>query len=148
MARTPFDTPEDAERAFYTAIEARDLAAMMSVWSPLAEIACIHPLGPRLDGPGAVREGWKRIFASGIALRFDIDETRRLSGPDLAVHLVYERIVVVGAREQPAQPVIATNVFRRRAGGWEMVLHHASPGGEPIRLQDGSGVQPGGERLH
>ena len=43
-----FPTPQDAESAFYEALERADLEQMMAVWSEDEEIVCVHPGGPRL----------------------------------------------------------------------------------------------------
>ena len=39
-----------------------------------------------------------------------------------------ENITILDSKEQPRQPVIATNAYRRGAQGWRMILHHAAPG--------------------
>ena len=48
MKRSTFPTPQDAEAAFYEALERADLEAMMEVWAEDEEIVCVHPAGPRL----------------------------------------------------------------------------------------------------
>jgi ketosteroid isomerase-like protein len=128
MKAPSFPTPEAAEYAFYSALESADLNAMMAVWEASEAIVCIHPLGPRLQGTVQVRESWRRILRSGIRLRFRISGVHSLSQGDLVVRIVYENITVLGAEEQPAQPLIATNIYRRTRAGWRMVLHHTSPG--------------------
>ena len=136
MKASLFPTPEAAERGFYQAVEQADLTAMMAVWEDSEAIVCIHPLGPRLLGTAQVRESWRRIFSSGVQLRFRIDGVRQLAQDDLAVRIVYENITVLGAEEQPAQPVITTHVFRQGRQGWRLVLHHAAPGPAPDSRQD------------
>lgn len=128
MITPSFATPESAEYAFYSAIEGINLDAMMAVWEPSETIICIHPMGPRLQGTQQVRESWQRIFTSGARLRFRIDGVYNVCQGDLAVHTIYEHITVLGADEQPVQPIIATNIYRHQQRGWHLVLHHASPG--------------------
>ena len=41
--RMKFNTPEEAEVAFYKAIEQADVIAMMSVWADDEEVICVHP---------------------------------------------------------------------------------------------------------
>jgi len=123
-----FPTPETAEFAFYAALETGDLDAMMAVWEGGEHIVCIHPMGPRLQGVAQLRESWRQIFSSGVKLRFHISGAHSVIQDDLAIRVVYEHITVLGVEEQPAQPVIATNVYRRTVGGWRLILHHASPG--------------------
>ena len=60
-----FPTPQDAEAAFYEALERSDLDAMMNVWADEEEIYCIHPGGARLVGHAAIRETFRQIFTSG-----------------------------------------------------------------------------------
>ena len=50
MSPRIFPTAQDAENAFYEALERADLEAMMAVWAEDEEIICVHPTGPRLTG--------------------------------------------------------------------------------------------------
>lgn len=128
MTMPHYTTPEAAEYAFYSAIEGLNLKAMMAVWEVSDIIVCVHPMGPRLQGVHQVRESWRQIFNSNIQLRFRIAGTHKLYQDNLALHIVYEHITVIGAEEQPAQPIIATNIYRRQQQSWHLVVHHASPG--------------------
>jgi len=60
-----FPAAQDAENAFYEALERCDLDGMMAVWAEDEDIVCIHPTGARLTGQDEVRSGWARIFAGG-----------------------------------------------------------------------------------
>ncbi len=51
-----FPTPQDAEAAFYEALERADLELMMAVWAEDEEILCVHPGGARLTGQDQVRD--------------------------------------------------------------------------------------------
>ena len=121
-----FTTPQDAEAAFYEAIEKADLDAMMAVWADDDDIVCVHPGGARLSGMVQVREAWRQIFAGGQTLRFRLRHQQSLNGMTLAVHSVYEQISVAG-EARARGPVIATNIYMRTENGWRMVVHHASP---------------------
>jgi uncharacterized protein (TIGR02246 family) len=121
-----FPTPQDAESAFYEAIENADLDSMMAVWADDDDIVCIHPGGARLSGVAQIRESWRQIFASGQALSFRLRERQSVNGLTLVVHSVYEQISATGEPRSPA-PVIATNIYLRTERGWRMVAHHASP---------------------
>lgn len=126
MTSERWDSPQDAERAFYEAFEAADLKAMMRVWDATADVCCIHPMGKALCGVDAVRDGWREIFASGQRLRFNAESAVRHIGADLAVSVVHEQIRVVG-QDKTSPPMLATNVYRRTETGWRMTLHHVSP---------------------
>jgi len=121
-----FATPQDAEAAFYEAIEKADLEAMMAVWADDDEIVCVHPGGTRLAGIAQVRESWRQIFAGGQSLRFRLRNHQAVNGMTLVIHSVYEQISVAG-EARPRTPVIATNIYLHTELGWRMVVHHASP---------------------
>jgi uncharacterized protein (TIGR02246 family) len=121
-----FPTAQDAENAFYEALERADLEAMMAVWSEDEEIVCVHPAGQRLAGQEQVREAWRQMFAGGPSMRVQITQQVVVSGMMLAVHSVHENITVTGEpRARP--PMVATNVYLRTPAGWRMAVHHASP---------------------
>lgn len=121
-----FASAEAAETAFYDAFIRRDIDAMMTVWDTADDIVCVHPLGTRLTGITAVRAAWASIFSHSPSLKFHIAERLTFAAAQLAVHLVHEHIRIESDDNRRA-PVIATNVYRYRDGGWRMVLHHASP---------------------
>jgi ketosteroid isomerase-like protein len=127
MPKKPiYTSPQEAEAAFYEALERGDLDAMMSVWAEDEEIVCVHPGGPRLTGYALVREGWRRIFEGGTRLKVQLLAPSTVHSPFTAVHSVIEQISVIGQKHLAA-PVVATNVFIRGALGWRMIVHHASP---------------------
>lgn len=127
MSKKPiFTSPQEAETAFYEALERSDLDAMMAVWSEDEEIVCVHPGGPRLTGYATVREAWRRIFEGGARLKVQLLALSTVHGPFAAVHSVVEQIATTGAKHLAA-PVAATNVYVRGALGWRMIVHHASP---------------------
>jgi ketosteroid isomerase-like protein len=121
-----FPTPQDAEAAFYDAIERADLEAIMSLWAEDEEIACIHPGGPRLVGYAAIRDAWRRIFEGGPRLKVRLSGNTAVHNPFTAIHTVIEHISVRDDESKRA-PVIATNIFVRSALGWRLVVHHTSP---------------------
>ena len=128
MTTRIFPTAQDAENAFYEALERCDLDGMMAVWAEDEEIVCVHPGGGRLSGQDQVRESWAKIFAAGPRARVRIDQQVAISGMMLAVHSVFEIFSLPGqAQPQQPAPVVATNVYLRTAAGWRMIVHHASP---------------------
>jgi len=138
LKKTNFPTPQDAEAAFYEALERADFDAMMEVWSDDEEVCCIHPGGPRLTGYEQVRENWAQIFKSGQRLHVHLSDQVIVSGIMFSVHSLHENILVrdergtAGARSV----VVATNVFLRAGSGWRMVLHHGSPAPAPVVRRD------------
>ena len=130
MSTKIFPTAQDAENAFYQALERCELDAMMAVWSEDDDIVCVHPSGQRLAGQEQVREAWRQMFAAGPNMRVQIAQQLVITGMMLAVHSVHENITVAG-EQRPRPPMVATNVYLRTAAGWRMILHHASPAQAP-----------------
>lgn len=139
---TALSTSGQAQAEFYAAFERCDLEAMMAVWCEDGHIMCIHPHGPRLVGWQEIRDGWRQIMANSPSMRFRIDELSAIESEDLVVRFVNENIYVADA-DEPEFTVMATNVYRRTAGGWRMVLHHASP--SPATLRHAADDAPAGE---
>lgn len=125
--RTPplFSTPEEAEHAFYEALEQADLAQMMEVWADDEEIICLHPGGRRLVGHDAVHASWQEIFANGpVPIRpIHLHAVQSMMS---CVHTVVEQMLVETARGHHIVNCYATNVFHKGPAGWRLVLHHAS----------------------
>lgn len=126
MKKTTFPTPQDAEAAFYEALETADLDAMMEVWAEDEEVVCVHPGGPRLAGLQQVRASWEGMFSTGQRLKVRLTDQSVMSGMMVAVHSLHENITLPG-EPRPRQPVVTTNVYLRTANGWRMIVHHASP---------------------
>jgi ketosteroid isomerase-like protein len=132
-----FPTAQDAENAFYEALERCDLEAMMAVWAEDEDIICVHPAGTRLAGQDQVRASWTQLFAGGAHARVQVSHLAAVSGVMFAVHSVQENFSIQGARpgDPRPTPIVATNVYLRTAGGWRMLVHHASPApGQPEPL--------------
>ena len=126
MTNRIFPTAQDAENAFYEALERGDLEGMMAVWAEDEEVICVHPTGPRLSGQDQVRESWAKIFAGGAGPRVHITQQVAVTGMMIAVHSVHENFTIAGDPRSQG-PVVATNVYLRTAAGWRMIVHHASP---------------------
>ncbi len=121
-----FATPQDAETAFYEALERADLDAMMEVWSMDEEIMCVHPGGPRVYGFDQVRASWAGMFKSGQTLRVRVLHPVYTQTGMVSIHNVYE-LISLGNEPRARQPVLATNIYTRTGDGWRMIVHHASP---------------------
>jgi len=143
-----FPTAQDAENAFYEALERCDLDGMMAVWAEDEEIICIHPTGARLTGPAQIRDSWAQIFSGGPHARVHLTNQVAISGMMLAVHSVHETFVLPGQAQGDARPVpiVATNVYLRTAAGWRMIVHHASPA--PVEKPPAAAEAPPPKFLH
>jgi uncharacterized protein (TIGR02246 family) len=133
MPRTPPQTahlmasPDDAEAQFYDALREGDIDKLMSVWADDDEVVCVHPGGPRIVGPRAIRTAFEAIFAEG-RIQVQLERVRRVHTLDAAMHSVVERISLVLEQSPRTAFVMATNVYVKTPQGWRIVAHHASPG--------------------
>ncbi len=123
------ESAADAQQAFYDAFQRCHLEDMMSVWADDENIVCIHPGGPRLYGPDAIRESWKQIFKDQPDWDFRLSSGQCVEDELLSIHQVQENIYDNG-RAQGV--VIATNLFHYTNQGWRMMMHHASPAPETV----------------
>jgi len=121
-----FATSEEAEHAFYEAIEQGDLAQMMAVWSDDEDIVCIHPNGQRLIGHDAVMESWRESL-NGMRLHIRATRLHMVQSMMNSVHTVVEQAMFETGNGRELINHYATNVFHKGPAGWRLVLHHASP---------------------
>ena len=89
-----FATPDEAEHAFYEALEHADLDRLMQVWSDDEEIACIHPGGLRIVGHTAVHESWQQVLANG-PLHLRPLRPLVMQSMMCAVHVLVEQVTVM-----------------------------------------------------
>jgi ketosteroid isomerase-like protein len=122
-------TPDDVEAAFYDALHHGEVDKLMACWADEDDIVCVHPGGPRLVGPVAIRAAFDAMFANGTIQAWP-QHLRRVESVASAVHSLVERIEVMTSEGPRHAYVVATNVFHKTAQGWRMVVHHASPGTE------------------
>jgi uncharacterized protein (TIGR02246 family) len=119
-------SPDDTEHAFYEALEAGDLDALMALWADDEHSVCVHPGGPRLIGHDAIRDSWKEVFANG-RLQIRPADIRSVDGIMIAVHNLVQQVVISGHQEaQDLIHILATNVYIKGPTGWKMMMHHAS----------------------
>ena len=120
-------SPDDVEAQFYEALREADIDKLMALWADDDEVICVHPGGPRVVGPRAIRVAFEAMFSSG-RINAHPERVRRLHTLDAAVHNLVERIELLTSEGPRTGPVLATNVYLKTAQGWRMVAHHASPG--------------------
>jgi len=118
---------DETTAQFYEALQQGDIERLMAAWSDDEEVVCVHPGGPRLVGPAAIRAAFESMFSHG-AIDARPERVRRLKASAAAVHSVLERVNVMTPEGPRSAWVIATNVYQKSPQGWRLVAHHASPG--------------------
>ncbi|MEW8562555.1 MAG: nuclear transport factor 2 family protein [Candidatus Thiodiazotropha sp.] len=129
---TPYKTPQEAEDAYYDAIEEKDLEALMSVWEDGEEVLCLLPMMAAQQGKEAIRRLWEPLMHGEIGLDIQTRHLAWIETPELAIHLIEELVKSPGQNE--TQPVYATNIYRKDAEGWRLLLHQNSPTPPPPGL--------------
>lgn len=132
---TPEEEVEAANASLYEAFEKADVDLMEALWDE-GDVVCVHPGWPLLRGRGQVMRSWAGVMAGTSYIQFFLTDVVVVVDGDTAVVTCKENVlteVTVDATRGTA--VVATNVFRRRAGTWRLVVHHASP--VLGRLEDG-----------
>ena len=105
-----------ANEAFYAAFAKGDSGAMEEIWSSTADITCIHPGWPALNGRHAVIDSWRSILQSQSPLIAVADAEARIIG-DMAYVICNEHL-------EPGT-LIATNIFVYEDESWKMIHHQA-----------------------
>ena len=123
-----YETPQQAEDAYYDAIDEADLGAMMAVWDDSPEVACLLPMQPLQIGRDAVQRQWQPLL--GQAIDITVNHLQWSDQGDIALHLV-EEIATASGQSQPQPPIYATNIYRRSNGRWRLLMHINSPGAPP-----------------
>lgn len=94
-----------ANAGFYTALSLADFALMQRLWLDTPEAVCVHPGWPALYGWDAIRASWRQIFENQGPLRAWAGEAQ--------------------VRGTGSMQTRASNVYRRVAGAWKLLEHHA-----------------------
>ena len=126
-----------ANKAFYTAFAARDMAAMERIWAHEASICCIHPGWAPLVGRAPVIESWATILSDPGAPEISCGETKAF---------LHGHSALVVCREfLPHGQLLASNLFVLENGAWRLAHHHAGPGPQ---LAVASATRGGGGTVH
>jgi len=125
-----FESPTDAEDAYYDAIDECDLEKMMAAWEDSPETACLLPMRPLCSGREAIRELWKPLLDPAVKVEITVNHLQWIEEGDIAVHLLEERVTLTGQDERQP-PIYAINIYRRKDNGWRLLTHVNSPSPPP-----------------
>ncbi|MEU9609383.1 nuclear transport factor 2 family protein [Streptomyces sp. NPDC048057] len=125
---------EEANTAYYEAMERGDTVAMAELWLAADDVSCVHPGWPVLQSRGEVLRSYAVIMEHTEYIQFFLTDVRASVAADTAVVTCTENILSGGPAEEVGelgplvgQHVVATNVFRRTPAGWRLWSHHGSP---------------------
>lgn len=116
-----------ANAQFYRALSLAAYEAMQRVWLTSAEAVCAHPGQAPLMGWEAIGQSWRAIFEhQGVLRVWPSDMRVRLFGETAEVQCL-ENMDMGQLAGGGILRAHATNLFRRVAGAWKLVEHHAVP---------------------
>ncbi|MER7045614.1 MULTISPECIES: nuclear transport factor 2 family protein [Streptomyces] len=144
MSRTDIELVEEANTAFYEAMERGDFETLSGLWLD-DDISCVHPGWPVLSGRGEVLRSYALIMANTEYIQFFLTDVKISLTTDTALVTCTENILSGGPAEESGelgplmgQLVVATNVFHRTPDGWKLWSHH----GSPVLTENGEDDQP------
>ena len=117
---------EQANTAFYRALESGVIERMDEVWAHDTWVRCVHPGWDMLTGWNQVRESWVMIFEGGQKMRASPSDVWVYVSGDFAWVICTENITIFNESSFDSAQAAATNLFIRRDGRWLMAHHHAS----------------------
>jgi uncharacterized protein (TIGR02246 family) len=116
-----------ANKRFYDALSKQNLLDMEEIWSHAPHVRCVHPGWAMIEGWDAIRDSWRAIFTGAICLTVVPQEPRvTVLGPT-AIVTCREQITSFTLDGSSTSAALATNVFEKRHGRWQLIHHHASP---------------------
>jgi ketosteroid isomerase-like protein len=134
-----------ANAELYAAIELGDADRIAAMWDDADDVVCVHLGWPAVVGRSRVLRSWAVILANTAYIQFVTTGTDVAITGDVAIvsceYGVLARSDEADTGFGESARIVASNVFRRRALGWRLWSHHASP-----VLSDDAGDDERGER--
>jgi len=122
-----YNTPQEAEDAFYDALEEGDLNQLLSVWSEADDICCLLPMYPMIQGRQDVADVFTELFSQGHGVALAIAHLSWIQTDDVAIHQVEETIQNPPPDTPPPPPFYGTNIYRKDSTGWRLIVHQNAP---------------------
>ena len=123
----PYSTPQEAEDAFYDALDEADPDTMLSVWAESDDICCLLPMHPMIRGRQGVTDLFTHLFGQGHGVSLTIKHLDWIETDDIAIHLVEETLLGLPADAPPQPPLYGTNIYRKDVTGWRLIMHLNAP---------------------
>ena len=111
---------------FYRAFESLDIQRMAAVWARGDHVRCVHPGWSLLSGWEAVKASWELIFSNTKEIRFTLTDVRVQIRGTVAWVILTENLLSQVQQDVTATSILATNIYEKTNGTWQMVHHHAS----------------------
>jgi limonene-1,2-epoxide hydrolase len=130
MAETERSALLRTNAAFYRAFAERDIEAMDELWAHTLPVACVHPGWPALHGREDVMASWRAILLGGESPEIRCEQAVAMLVGEVGLVTCVERI--------GDDALVATNVFAREQGLWQIVHHQAGAVSAPEHFEPGT----------
>ena len=130
---TTYNTPQEAEDAFYDALEEGDLNRLLSVWAESDDICCLLPMHPLVQGRQGVVDVFTHLFSQANGVSLSIAHLGWIETADIAIHQVAESLQDPPPDTPPPPPFYGTNIYRKDTTGWRLIVHQNAPSPPPAR---------------
>lgn len=127
LLKTKIEEVTRANQEFYEAFESLDVARMDRIWAQQEYVTCIHPGWTLRVGWPAVRDSWVLIFNNTFAMTFELTEIQIQVAEDVAWVICTENITSRQGEQSQGSRVLATNLYEKAGGRWQIIHHHGSP---------------------
>ena len=122
-----YDSPQEAEDAFYDALDEGNLKRILSVWAETDDICCLLPMHPMIQGREGVTDVFTQLFSQGHGVSLSIAHLGWIETDDIAIHQVEESIEDPPADRHTPPPFYGTNIYRKDNNGWRLIVHLNAP---------------------
>lgn len=122
------DEVRNASEQFYAALNRMlngDAGPLSEIWSHSATVTTMHPIGGRDAGWDTVRKTWEEVARLASDGKVEITDQMIQASGDMAYELGVERGRTKFGGEEIRIEQRVTNIYRREAGAWKIVHHHA-----------------------
>jgi len=122
------DDVRAANEAFYNALSAHNIGAIVVLWSFKTEIRHIGPHDTVIHvGLDAAATSWKELFAAFPEIKIKCEPNYiRINGNTAWVSSMEKAQWKNKAGESETETYFGTNIFEKQGGEWFMVYRHAS----------------------
>ena len=123
----PYQTPQEAEDAFYDALDEGNLEQLLSVWAETDDICCLLPMHPMIQGRQGVVDVFTQMFSQGHGVSLAVAHLVWIETDDMAIHQVEETVLGVPPDTTPPPPFYGTNIYLKGSTGWRLIVHQNAP---------------------
>ena len=122
------DEVRKASEQFYAGLNSMvggDAGPLADIWSHSKDVTTMHPVGGREVGWDEVWKKWvdaAKVFTGG---HVQLDERLIRVAGDFAYEVGIEKGVASVAGNEFSMSCRVTNIYRKEAGAWKIVHHHA-----------------------